>query len=410
MHAAAMVWFFGDGSPRQQEMVNALYPGSSKQAPNDEEAVPRNRAAQAGAQAEMYATKKTTSPTQAKGEGGSSSTSIVPYSVRARPATGRREARVSTAWTDAPKRAGGSRPLGTAATGGKQQMASEADGGGGAAPPKNGLPPSKQAQQEEVLAPLDEEEREALERRMLRSGAGRFATARPGAMKYGMHGVHSSRGQSGIPAAPTGADASGAARDVPSGTDGWGVGVSGRLGYERGNAGYSSRVPGGLANTGYLSPSRMRAQALTARAQQEQNERQRWEAAQKEKARLAAMRAAAYSSRLTEQENERKMAARRALEQKERLAKERAMLAAQSARKATEQGLGKLNIGKAINLAQPSGRHGKPVRRKKPPRPEWGSGHAGGARMKKDLRVFTPMHASAGMSGFPPEPQHAVRV
>ena len=30
--------------------------------------------------------------------------------------------------------------------------------------------------------------------------------------------------------------------------------------------------------------------------------------------------------------------------------------------------------------------------------------------MKKDVRVFTPMHASSGMGSFPPEPQHAVRV
>lgn len=386
-----MVWFFGDASPRQQETINALYP--AKAATPEQEAVPKNRAAEAGLQAEAYAAKKSISYSPAKNGAASSNlgSSIVPYGARG----GKREAS-ATSWSDAPKRGGGGLSSGSV-SGGKQQMASEASDG--AAPAKHGRPPSKQTQQEEVLAPLDHEEREALERRLLRGGAGRFATARPGAMKYGLHGVHSSRQHAGIPA-PTGTTPAGGTRpgggsynDVPSGTDGWGVGVSGRLGYERGNAGYSSRVPGGLANTGYLSPSRMRAQALTARAAQEQRERQAWEAAQKEKARVAAMRAAAYSARLTEQENERKQAARRALEQKEKLAKERAMLAAQSARKASDQGLGKLNIGKAIHFAQPSGRHGKPVRRKKQPRPEWGSGHAGGARMRKDARVFTPINA-----------------
>ena len=55
-------------------------------------------------------------------------------------------------------------------------------GGSGA---RHGLPPSKQMQQEEVLAPLDEEEREALEARV-RARSGRFATARPGG--YGGYG------------------------------------------------------------------------------------------------------------------------------------------------------------------------------------------------------------------------------
>ena len=64
------------------------------------------------------------------------------------------------------------------------------------------------------------------------------------------------------------------------------------------------------------------------------------------------------------------------------------MVASQSARKA---GLPPMNINKAMNLgAAAQGRNGRPKPKKKP-RPEWGTGHAGGARLKKDVRIFAPM-------------------
>ena len=81
------------------------------------------------------------------------------------------------------------------------------------------------------------------------------------------------------------------------------------------------------------------------------------------------------------------------------MAAERTYLATQSAR---VKGLPPMNVAKAMR-PPPTNRVAKAKRRAQ--RPEWGQGHAGGARLKKDIR---PVH-SPTMGGWSP-PAHAVRV
>lgn len=128
-------------------------------------------------------------------------------------------------------------------------------------------------------------------------------------------------------------------------------------------------------------------QALTARRQEDNAARLEAERAHRERARAAAQRAAALSARQAAEEEEKRQAARAALERQKSLANERAAAATQSARRA---GLPPMkNIGLAMKTA-PTERAARAKRRKA--RPEWGQGHAGGARMRKDNGMrFAPL-------------------
>ena len=127
-------------------------------------------------------------------------------------------------------------------------------------------------------------------------------------------------------------------------------------------------------------------QALTARRQEDNAARLEAERAS-ERARAAAQRAAALSARQAAEEEEKRQAARAALERQKSLANERAAAATQSARRS---GLPPMkNIGLAMKTA-PTERAARAKRRKA--RPEWGQGHAGGARMRKDNGMrFAPL-------------------
>ena len=297
-------------SPRSEAVRNALYPGSSKQAPEEEESQSKWRQ-------QDEASSSSSSPT-----GGGEKAA-----VRDRPR--------------APHDAA----------------------------PSSGLPPAKQRQQEEGYAPLDAEERDALNRRLANRGAGSYATARPG-MRQTYGGVGSTLGSSRVGFA---ADAQ------PSGR-----------GYGFGHAGYSARgVPAAP-----LSPSRQRAQVLTARREAERKQQLHQERARREKARLASLRAGALASARMDEAEQRREEARRALQARAEFNEERKYLATQSARKVQ---MPKMNVAKAMAAAPTD----KQLRAKKlKNRPEWGKGHAGGARMKKDLRPMAhPWRGGEGDAG-----------
>jgi hypothetical protein len=233
--------------------------------------------------------------------------------------------------------------------------------------------PAKQTQQEEVLAPLDDNERAAQQwRQHGQHGAGRFATARPGstAAKCAPPSYDAAAALDGELAAPTGG---------PTGTS---------RGYRKGCAGYSAR-PSGLH-----SPTRQRAQALTARCDEEHAARLEWERQQKERARRAAQRAALLATEREKAEEERRQEARREAEQRLAVTAERERVATQSAR---VRGLPPMNVAKAM---KPVPTMRARAAKKRAQRPEWGQGHAGGTRLKRDVRVF---------AASPPGPP-AVRV
>ena len=248
---------------------------------------------------------------------------------------------------------------------------------------QEGLPPKKQAQQEEVLAPLDEEERSALEHRFAaHTGAARFASARPssptaiksghlvrhqtarrpGSPQAGSHYSHASlyhhngrappRRASSISPPPhrqqhasyAGGSSSsshyndlyydpderGAIEgatlgnidsyaDVPSSGYGWSA-----RGYAYSTRGYSS---------GCLSPTHVRTAQATARRAADDRARRARELAARERARKAAQRAAALQAAREAIEEERREQARENIRAAAQMANQRAELQAASARK-----------------------------------------------------------------------------
>ena len=238
---------------------------------------------------------------------------------------------------------------------------------GGGRPPA----PRKQMQmQEEMVGPFDDRERDAEPRRYTQQhGAGRFATARAGAAR----GSRGAAPHAGGPHTDDGSSTTTGSSETHNSTF---SGQSSR-GYAKGCAGYS-------APSGYLSPTRQRVQALTARKEQEDAMRRMWAAQQKEKARKAAQRAGALAAAQTAREEERRAAAKRELELKQRDAEERAYRATQSAR---VKGLPPVNLAKAMR-PPPTGR--QRAAKKRAQRPEWGAGHAGGRVMRKDAQLWGP--------------------
>lgn len=266
--------------------------------------------------------------------------------------------------------------------------------------PLAGMPPAKQAQQEEIVAPLDEEEREALERRLARrrqQGAGRFATARLASPRYGggscgasasPTGVHSSWFQNRELTATGGelGDGESASYDaVPS--SGYGRGFSAR--------GYSSaRQAAGL-----MTPSQFRQIQASARRESELRAAKTAQTNARERARRAARQAAAKQSARQAIEEERREEARQAIREREA----NRALAAESASARYRSGGGGVSaaFGHAKRAAASSARPNGDKRRggKKPPsppshsqlpqtrellpghRPRWGHGHAGGHKL-----------------------------
>jgi hypothetical protein len=191
-----------------------------------------------------------------------------------------------------------------------------------------GGPPRKQMQQEEVLAPLDDDEREALHRRLANRGVGSYATARAG--------------------------------------KGYVVGYT---------TGFSAR--GDPSSSGYLSPTRQRMQAQTARREQEIRTAREREYQARERARKAALHTARLQAAREAAEAERREEARQALAARRQYQQERNRVAKESARRANIP-----SLGGSIQKAMPPPPTEKQVAKKKRQmRPEWGTGHAGGHRM-----------------------------
>ena len=141
-------------------------------------------------------------------------------------------------------------------------------------------------QQEEVLAPLDEDERQALRRRLVgnRGGSGAFATSRPG-------------GKASL-------------------------------------AGYGSARDGGeLPPTGFMSPVKQRIQAQTARREQEVRTARDNEKKARERARRAAFNAAKQREQQQREYDAQQEEARQTLATRRQFQQERARVAADLASK-----------------------------------------------------------------------------
>ena len=178
----------------------AAYPGSSKHAFADEDcgAADDSGLSPSAMLAQQQRRMPSSRAVAAAAAGGSSSAAasrggvLVPYSARKQQQQQQRRRRQPH---QQPPPSSGTAGVATPGVSSSSGGGCSSSGGGGAskggAPlaggsgARHGLPPSKQMQQEEVLAPLDEEEREALEARV-RARSGRFATARPGG--YGGYG------------------------------------------------------------------------------------------------------------------------------------------------------------------------------------------------------------------------------
>ena len=187
-----------------------------------------------------------------------------------------------------------------------------------------GAPPKKQAQQEEVLAPLDEDERSAVHRRLAARGGGPYATSR---------------------------------------------------GFGGGGGGYGTGRP---APSGSLSPAKQRAAAQTARREQEiRTAREREVQARKRARHMAAVTARLQAEREAA-EDARREEARQALAQRRAMQEERQRLAAEAASRNNIP-----TFGSTIQRAMPPPLTEKQIlRKKRQARPEWGSGHAGGYKLK----------------------------
>ena len=196
-------------------------------------------------------------------------------------------------------------------------------------------------QQEEVLAPLDDDERDALKARLakraaMRNGTGAYATARPGSYVVGYTTGYSARGS--------------VTRGHPT------------------------------TSPGYLSPARERLMAQTARREAEVRTARDRESRARDRARRAAQHAAALTAARQAAEDERREQARQALAAQREWQLERGRLAKESARKA-----GVPSLGTTIARAMPIPLTEKQKLRKiRQARPEWGSGHAGGLKMLTD--------------------------
>jgi len=185
---------------------------------------------------------------------------------------------------------------------------------------EEGAPPAKQEQQEETFAPLDAEERSALESRLARrdNGAGRYATSRPASPTT----VHSSWFQhreltatgDGVVASPSWPPREEQARgrgtlgemdsyDVPS--SGYGRGWSAR--------GYSSA----RQEAGLLTPNEFRALRASARRDAVLRAAKAEDDKKRERARRAAQQAAARQSAREAVDEARRDEARRAIRERE---------------------------------------------------------------------------------------------
>lgn len=342
-------WSGAAESPRLGDLARSLYPGSSKQAPEDERPAPAKSVEIAD---EPNASIKPAHPLPSAPV---QYWQPAPMKPQRRPRAPNQQ-NVTTSSLISP-------PHPRHIKGGTVLLENQKVMQQATLPAGGGRPPAKQMQQEEVLAPLDAEERHAQLWRRANQGAGRFATARPGASSSYVTGTHNA-GNDGFGETQTGG--------MPA--------ASGRA-YGKGCAGYSAR--GGPMPSGSLSPTRLRVQAMTARKAQEDNDRRQWEAHQKERARKAAQRAGAIAAARAAAEEERREAARREIEMRARQAEERAFLATQSAR---VKGLPPVNLAKAMR-PPPTGR--QRAYKKRAARPEWGTGHAGGRVLRKDGRMWS---------------------
>lgn len=264
-----------------------------------------------------------------------------------------------------------------------------------------GMPPKKQMQQEEIVAPLDAEEREALETRLAnrKNGAGRYATARPASPTV----VHSSWFQnrelsqfSSTTQPRNGPTATGDDHgskytgyysemdsyysDVPS--SGYGHGFSAR--------GYSSaRVEAGM-----LTPSQFRQIKASARRESDMRSARATVQQSRERARRAAQQAATRQSAREAVEEARREEARRHIREREKAVATRQDLLAASARKANVQPLSLRKVGGGKAQSVRSKQHAAHQNR-----PSWGQGHAGGHKISA-----SPGHLSAKhREGLSPE-------
>ena len=214
---------------------------------------------------------------------------------------------------------------------------------------QGGGPPRKQQQQEEVLAPLDEEERQALRRRLAnRGGSGTYATSRPGVKTTSAYGP---------------------------------------MGYGIGSARHGPEA----SPSGFMSPSRQRRQVQTARREQEVRTAREQQRASRERARRAALHAAQLQQAHEEEEERQRQKAREELAARRQQQQERAALvAAQSARRVAPVP----TFGNNIRRAMPPPPTEKALlKKKRQARPEWGTGHAGGYKMKTTTRAVSAPHA-----------------
>ena len=158
----------------------------------------------------------------------------------------------------------------------------------------------------------------------------------------------------------------------------------------RGSGAYATSRAGGTHgygtsrafNSGALSPSRQRIAAMTARREQEmKTAREREQRARAHARQMAAVTARLQAAREAAEEARREET-KRAIAASRQEHEERLRIAAEAARKNNIPALGR-NIQRAM---PPPPTEKQLLRRKRRDRPEWGSGHAGGYKLKAAQR------------------------